>query len=1038
MKTVLLLVFLLIGLATVPATASAPTEAVGAATTSEPLTPQEIQELVDQMVWTAGSLQRILAEQDYPSLLLLSALNRVLPQEGGGALEGLGPLLAELALGSTGAAGAPSTLQRCRDQASPVEGALCSLEALIPLAPPSLGRELAEEGARLVALYNTRPGESLAGTLASAFGLNQFQAGTLGGALASAFAGGGGSRLDPLQRFAEEALEGAWHLRAAATLTDARDAPAPGEPIDPSLALGDSSLAPTSALDGLLSTLVGFTPGDGADLILSRVPQLQFLLALHPVLSLSGEVARAPQQVLGEYHAFLGSLTGSLQQALSTGREEAAGVGLLASSLESQAREAADWASRRSFVYLASRSAALAGFDQDIAERIRVVGNAASDLHRSASTFPSNLLALGQQTAAAALSGNVFAVAANLTSFFGLTPGALGPGAATEVRALRDAMDSMRTEMGVRLDEVDARFDHLFEVLDARFGRLEALVVSGHLEVQADLQSLHRGVLALGVRMDRMEANLYSYMQAGFDRDYNRTLVRCLEHRDRHLPPFDQMEFPVFSECLADFRTRAVQDARDAILTDQTTAVDDLSLTAALADTSVENLSRRITFLGRVAQERFGHPGMKGGRGLANPLEWAVASQAYLAMLQDWPEHARGVASGDLEVMRFTGREIRDALGSVAVDQDTGRPGTLLRDVLAYYQRQVASLTEEADVLARRHQQAHIRRIPADAVLDRLEPLQQGIPSLAVPPRIAGSVPQEVRTAAVLALGDASLVYRLAAEDSVSRENFRRHLRIFSRRHDRLTFTRTQVEVELRFGHHGTLATYQSTGPFVLQRTEEMAGGEGSEDVRSAKIRVPDSWSHFLAELWPQLAADPGAWVASTPTAFELRTLEGAIEAELRRYASAALDDVFTTVCQSDPETSDMASEDRQSALRIRSAMGSLTAARTLLQAYLRLALPLAVEQDTPLREALWGPGAVLDRDGLCQAFDAGENPLRMVWLEEEPRQRAATLADALDAALAWEGGIAQHLPLLDDTLEHIEAAIRIQRIRMAVALGGS
>jgi hypothetical protein len=979
---------------------------------------------VDQLVWTAGGLQRVLAYKDYPAVLMLSALNRAHPLERDGTLEVLGPLLAELAIASTDATGEATTLQRCRTHVNPVEGALCSLEALIPLAPPGLGREIAEEGARLVALY-TRPGEgSLGGTLASAFAAD----GTLGGALASAFAGGGGSRLDPLQRFAEEALEGVWRLRAGAALADPTDTPHPTD-LPPS---------PTSNLDLLLSTLVGFTPGEGADLILSRVPQLQSLLALHPVLSLSGETPRASQDVLGEYHAFLGALTGAVQQALSGTGDEGGGVDLLAPTLEDQAREAMDWASRRSFVYLASRSAAVAGFDRDIAERIRVVGNAASDLHRSASAFPANLLALGKQTAAAALGGNIFAVAANLTSFFGLTPAALGPGAATEVRVLRDALNSMRTELGGRLDEVDTRLDDLFQVLDTRFGQLEELVASNHVEVQADLQSLHREVLALGLRMDRMEANLRSYMQAGFDRDYNRTLVRCLEHRERHLPPFDQMEFTVFSGCLADFRTRAVQDARDALLTDQSTPLDDISLTAALADLSIDNLARRVTLLGRVALERFGHSGLRGGRGLANPLEWAVASEAYITLLQDWPEHARAIAPGDLEVMRSAGMELQGALRNVVVDSATDTRSSLLRDVLAYYQGQVATLTEEADVLARRHQQTHLRRIPADAVLNRLEPVLEGMHFLDVPTWIAASVPQEVRTAAVLALGEASLAYRFAFQDSTSRESFRRRLRIFGKRHDRMVFTRTEVEVDLRFGGQGTLASYRVTGPFVLRRTDEIAGDLDSETVRSSRVHMADPWDHFVRDLWPELAADPASWETSTPTPMPLAALGDGIDAELRRYASAALDNVFSRVCLSEPEATEMTSEDRRSALRIRSAMDGLTTARTLLQAYLSLTVPHAVEAGSPLRKALWGPEAVLDREGLCLAFAAGENPLRLVWLEEEPRRRASSLADALAEALERNEVSARRLPLLDETLERIDAAIRIQRIRMTVAPGGA
>ncbi len=960
----------------------------------------------DQVVWTAGVLQRVLAERDYPGVLVLAALNRMAGPEMAATPDELEAL--------TGGLGAPP-LDRCRALRDPVEGTLCSLEVLTPLVPPAMGRGLAEEGARLVAHY-LRPGEDVPPGVGGVPGAPRF--------------GGEGVRLSLLQDFAEEALAEAWRLQDR-----------------------------TLGFPSLVEQAVGLSPGMSGEEVLARVPGLQALTLQHPALAsfggtfteALGGMARDSEMVLMEYQEFLGSITGSARALLGEG----VGAG-------AQARSATEWATQRSFVYLASRSATLSFLDGAVAERIRTVGNAAVDLRREGGAFRANLLEMGQQAAVLALSGNVFAMAAGVASFFELTPGALGGSAAGEVRALRGTVDALRAEMEVGFQEMDVRLDEVFEVLDSRFGTLEGLVAANHSEVQGQLRSLQEGLSALALRMDRMESNLTAYMQAGFDREYSRTLVRCLEHRERHLPPFDRMEFPVFSECLTDFRVRGAQDARDALLVDRTTPVDDLSVAEALSDPSPENLARRLPLLARVADQRFSYPGLQGGRGGANPVEWAVASQAYLTMLQDWPELARSVAPGDLEALLATGLEVQAILQGMVADRVTGESGVLMNRVLAYYEARVVELTEEADRLATRHQQAQLRRADPASLLTHIQPEASARPTLEVPRWVAGSVPQEVRTAAVLALNEPTLVYRTMTADSVSRENFRRRFLFFGKRHDRFTFTRTRMEVELRLGGDanggaagrqdggGLLARYQVAGRQVLHRVEEVAGGETSENVRSRREPIPDPEGHFLDEIWPTLADEPAVWSISPPRSDLLRELEERIEGELRRYESVSLNRVFTSVCQEGPAAAlpgagapgatpggvagELAGEDRDSALRMRQALEGLTAARLLLGSYVRLALPASAQEDAVLRELLYGPDGLLDRRVVCSAVAAGESPLRVVWLEEEPRVRAERLSEALSQALEREAGGPEVVSTVDSTVQQLRAAIRIQQLRAQVA----
>lgn len=869
-----------------------------------------------ELLWSAAGLERILAERDYPALVTLAAFNRILDE---GGLEGSQEAVAAMEELLERRAGASARLARCSGQPGAVDGVLCAVEELVPLAPSSLGREIAEEGARLLALHH-RPGEPpVARDLLSA-------------AI---------PRLDSIQRFAEETLGHSWRLVNALEAT--QDEPTEAVVDDP--------------------------------------------------------------------------------------------VGALVREAGSPLAHAGDWAAHRSFVYLASRSATLAGAHGDVSDRLRVVGNAAVELRRGAAGFPATLSAAGSQVAMLALGGSVLSAATGITAFFGMSPAALGPEAAEDLRALREGLDAVRLELDSRFDEVDARLGHLLVEVDARFGRLEAMVAAGRRATQLELQGVHREVLALGHRMERMEENLHSYMQAGFDREYARTLIRCLEHRERHLPPHDWMEFAVFSACLTDFRARAVQDARDALLADRTTSVDDGALAEVLADRSLQNLSRRLPLLARVAWERFDYGAMPSGTELANAVEWAVASQAYLTMLQDWPEHARAVAPGDLEAMRITGARIRDALAAMVETPGTGARGELLQRVRARHEAELDELYGQVDALARRHRQEELMRTPPERLLQRIEPEEEGLPALEVPPAMAAVVPQEAKTAAMLGLGDARFAYRLTESESVQRGNLRRRFLFFGRLHDRLTFTRIQIAVELHFEGQGLVASWRADSPPMHRLTEEMAGGFDSDRVRSTRVHVADPVREFLAEQWPELASEPLAWDRFGPRASVVRDLDAAIEADLQRRTSTSVQNVVHSVCRAeDPEALALDDADRESASRILASLGSITGTAALLRAYATLGLPAAAAEDPALQRALFGHEGILDRQALCWAVAAGESPLRLIWLDDEPRLRTRELETVLDsAAAAWDPEVGL-LPLVAGTLQQVEAALRIQRVRGLVA----
>ncbi len=998
--------------------------------------PASLAEPLSRTFWMAATLERILTERDYPAALSLALLATTLGQ---GEPEDLDEdtvrRLAALESVSTvlsGPRGAP--LARCRGMADPVEGTLCSMETLAPLLPPELGRALTDEGARLLGMY-LRPGEIPPPGVASLPIL--------------APQGGDGLRYGPLQDFAESALEGALGRGSEAPLLVALAglrARSDGEAEDGGTASREQlALTFLTALSG-----VPVTDDEGGPL--ASAPRLGELLRAHPSFArieehLAGgvEAARLVEAPVLETRALLDDYRGFLRTLDLASEGWAAGLAeglespgdLLRAGLDREVLDPArEWASQRSFAFFASRTALLAGVDGDVAERIQALGSVAADLRLESRAFRTNLSGLGQQVALAALSGNVFPLTASVAAFLQLSPGAMGPGAAEEIRELRTLVESMGEEMSQGFEGVDARLDDVMVSLDVGFARMERVVTSGQGEILAELSDLRQDLLALGGRIDRLEANLATYLEAGFDRDHARTLIRCLEHRDRHLPPFDEMEFAVFSECLTEFRARGARDAADALLTDRTTPVDDASLMAALEDSGPENLARRLPLLARAAEQRFGYGALGGGRGGANPVEWSVAAQAYLTMLGEWPDHAARVAPGDLRAILATGLEVQRILDAIRAEPGTRAAGGILLPVLASYQAAATELFEEAEVLARRHEQAHLRRVDPASVLTRLEPSEPGHPDLPLPLRVTGTVPVELRTAAVLALEEPTFVYRTMQTDSITRENRRRRFLFLGRRHDRVTHTRTRIDVELQLREGEVVARAWTEGPMVLTRVEEMAGDTTSNRVNTAHQVVADPTERFLTQTFPTLATDRSAWRVTPPDPTLVTRLEAAIEAELRRFESLSLNRIFVRVCQgtAGAEDAELSAEDRDSALRIQAALDRMTTSRTLLGAYLRLGLPEVLEAEPRIAAALEGEAGLLDRRALCGVLDAGESPLRVVWLEEEPRARARELRSVLLAAIEDPELRKRYPSTVDATIQQLRAALRVQELRSRTA----
>ncbi|TVP73349.1 MAG: hypothetical protein EA352_12020, partial [Gemmatimonadales bacterium] len=292
---------------------------------------------------------------------------------------------------------------------------------------------------------------------------------------------------------------------------------------------------------------------------------------------------------------------------------------------------------------------------------------------------------------------------------------------------------------------------------------------------------------------------------------------------------------------------------------------------------------------------------------------------------------------------------------------------------------------------------------------------------------------------AVLALEAPEFHYRVDLEERAELGDVRRRWILFGRRHQRTNFARSHMEVELRLASGEVVGRWAASGPWTLTSEEELSGAHGSDRVRDRDVLVEDPARHFVETRYPALAEEPLEW-SSMPVASELvQRLERDIETELRQNETAALSRVFASVCRPDAPSvrEGLAPADLQSVRRVGDALDRMTLARALLAAFVRLGLPDALEDEPALATLLHGMEGLPHRQSLCASVDAGESPLRRVWLEEVPRVRTVEAARGLDRALAAaeaRRGAGLSTGMVEATLEQLRATLRLQRARIAAA----
>lgn len=293
--------------------------------------------------------------------------------------------------------------------------------------------------------------------------------------------------------------------------------------------------------------------------------------------------------------------------------------------------------------------------DPKAARHIEVVGGAGirlasaiNDFNNSAVNLFTNA-ALNSVVSGALLTGNVVAIGLQLFSLFG--GGGSSPEALIleQIQKLREEVQELRKEMHERFDRVDEKLDQIYERLDYGLAHLDG-----------NLNEVSRELIGLHADLNRLEGNIYNWLDAGFRRPLLEGINGGIGYKERtsvdmpYRPDYINYENLFYS-----WNTTHSKDALQA-------GVDGRNYNDSEIYDELNNypLDANINFLAQFPSENLKLPALANSR-LANPNDWRISSEAYLQIAREWPDHDKLINPNRLKAVYDVGLQLRDAVENV-------------------------------------------------------------------------------------------------------------------------------------------------------------------------------------------------------------------------------------------------------------------------------------------------------------------------------------------------------------------------------------
>lgn len=307
--------------------------------------------------------------------------------------------------------------------------------------------------------------------------------------------------------------------------------------------------------------------------------------------------------------------------------------------------------------------ATLVGFvDPKLGKQISIIGNAGVQIADALIKFSAQVAGLGGLQALTSLStvvltGNILGAVMALMPLFvdsGPTPEQM---ILEQVGKLRQQVHQLRVEMHGRFDRIDKSLNTIYETLNKRFDQIDLTLG----KLTEDVRVIQKDLVMVQKRMNRFEQNMFNIIGDGFRRPLWEGINGGIGYKERTGQPIGYPEPYADYENL--FHSWATIHSFDALATGPSARLyDDDHLYEEL---SKHPLDTNVNYLAEWIRRRLGLTPFASAR-LPNPRDLAVGSRAYTEFSQDSPQHAIKIDPARAQAIRRAGNELKVAFGRIA------------------------------------------------------------------------------------------------------------------------------------------------------------------------------------------------------------------------------------------------------------------------------------------------------------------------------------------------------------------------------------
>jgi hypothetical protein len=301
-----------------------------------------------------------------------------------------------------------------------------------------------------------------------------------------------------------------------------------------------------------------------------------------------------------------------------------------------------------------------------LGQQIAVTGNAAIQIADSVSKFMKSAATINrvaggiqklQNVASAVLSiANVVGAGLQIMSLFQPGEPSLDAMILEEIWKIGQQIEQLRTEMHGRFDRIDATLNTIYETLTVNFAAIDYNLG----KLNGNVADIQKSLLGLEADLNRIQRNLYSFLDTGFRQDLLLEINGSLGYRERTGSPLPFE--PQFVNAENTFQTWVTIFASDPLRAGplQREYTDG----AILTELNNLPLASNINYLSQYPSQVLGHPALSSGR-LANPMDLAFSAHAWLQLTKENPAHATRIAPYRLEEIQSTALKLNDALAKI-------------------------------------------------------------------------------------------------------------------------------------------------------------------------------------------------------------------------------------------------------------------------------------------------------------------------------------------------------------------------------------